>query len=128
MAKKILLIDDDVKILKLVEIRLKAYGFEVVSAASGTQGLEKAKSEGPDVILLDIMMPDMDGYEVMEKLKKDEDTKAIPVIMLTAKREIDDIVKSMSGYGAVGYISKPFSAPELLKKINNALVVFGKDK
>jgi CheY-like chemotaxis protein len=128
MAKNILVIDDNIKTVKLVESRLKANGYEVISSTSGIQGLEKAKKELPDLILLDIMMPDMNGYEVIEKLKKDGDTKSIPVIMLTARREIEDIEKSMFVYGAVGYISKPFSAHELLKKIKNALMVFGKER
>jgi|PlaIllAssembly_1097288.scaffolds.fasta_scaffold891668_1 DNA-binding response OmpR family regulator len=126
MAKKILLIDDDLKIIKLVESRLKANGYDVISAKDGKSGIEKAKRESPDLILLDIMMPEIDGYQVIERLKKEEDTKSIPVVMLTAKRDLEDIDKSMNVFGAVGFISKPFSPAELLQQIKNALVFFGK--
>jgi len=128
MTKKILLIDDDPKITRLIESRLKANGYDVISSKDGKAGIEKAKKESPDLILLDIMMPEIDGYGVIEKLKKDEDTKSIPVVMLTAKRELEDIDKSMNVYGAVGFVSKPFSPTELLQQIKNALVFFGKGK
>lgn len=126
MGKKILLIDDDPKIIRLVESRLKANGYDVISAKNGREGLEKAKEDSPDLILLDIMMPEVDGYQVIEKLKEDEDTRSIPVVMLTAKRDLEDIDKSMNVYGAVGFVSKPFSPAELLQQIKNALVFFGK--
>jgi CheY-like chemotaxis protein len=128
MAQKILIIDDNEKILKMMESRLKVEDYEVIRASNGIAGIEKAKSENPDVILLDIIMPEMDGYEVLKKLKTDPDTESIPVIMVTAKREIEDITKSMSELGAVGYISKPFSAKELLEKVRSALVFFKKNK
>lgn len=122
----ILMIDDDVNIIRVVESRLKANGYTVISSTDPKTGIEKAKRDNPDLILLDITMPAMNGYEVIAALKQDEATKAIPVIMLSAKHEIDDIVRSMSdSCGAVDHISKPFVASEFLEKIARALRIFG---
>jgi CheY-like chemotaxis protein len=96
MAKKILIIDDEKGIIKVVTSRLIANGYEVISATDGVEGLEKAKKEKPDLVLLDIMMPVMSGYEVIEELKKDDATKSIPVIMVTAQEGLGHVKKSMS--------------------------------
>lgn len=123
MAKKILVVDDEINLLKLVESRLKATGYEVITARDGKEGLEKAKTEKPDLILLDIIMPGMDGREALKKLKLNEDTKSIPVVMLTVKGEPEEIVDSLVYSGAVDYIVKPYTADVFLRKINNALQV-----
>jgi CheY-like chemotaxis protein len=125
MAKKILIIDDEKGIIKVVTSRLMANGYEVISATDGMEGLEKARNEKPDLVLLDIMMPLMSGYEVIEKLKKDDATKFIPVIMVTAQEGLGHVTKSMSEYGAVDFVHKPFFPDELLKKIGDALDIFG---
>src|SRR5512136_798157 len=121
MAYKILVVDDEPNIVKLVESRLRANGYDVVSAANGSQGLERARQEKPDLILLDIMMPEMNGEAVLIEIKKDPATKSIPVIMLTAKQDADDIVRCVADLGATDYIVKPFVAGEFLRKINTVL-------
>jgi len=121
MAKKILIVDDETNLVKMVESRLKANGYEVIIAKNGKEGFEKAKAGKPDLILLDIIMPVMNGEEALKKLKQDEDTKSIPVIMLTAKGEVDEIVKNLVQLGATDYIVKPYVAIELLMKIDSVL-------
>jgi two-component system alkaline phosphatase synthesis response regulator PhoP len=121
MPQKILVVDDEPNIVKLVESRLKASGYDVVTAKDGQDALAKAKQTKPDLILLDIMMPGMNGQETLKELKKDASVSSIPVIMLTAKQETDDIVKSIVNGGAVDYIVKPFIATDFLKKINTVL-------
>ena len=116
MAKKILVVDDETELLKAINILLKTSGYEVVTAQDGQEGLEKAKSLSPDLIVLDILMPKMDGYEVCRLLKFDEKYKSIPIIMLTAK--VQDIDKAMGKkVGADDYIAKPFETQDLIDKI-----------
>jgi DNA-binding response OmpR family regulator len=118
--KKILVIDDEAVLQMGIVIRLKAAGFEVLTASDGLEGLEKARKEEPDLILLDLMLPKMDGYKVCRMLKFDEKYKNIPIIMLTAKAQ--DIDKSMGGEAGVNaYITKPFDHRELLDKIKELL-------
>lgn len=120
MAKKILVVDDEPYLVELVQTRLRANRYEVVTAVSGKEGLEKAKREKPDLILLDILMPDMDGYQVLRQLKAGRDTRGIPVMMLTVKEWSEDIEKAIAG-GAIDYIVKPFNPSSLLEKIKRAL-------
>ena len=116
MAKKILVVNDETELLKAINILLKTSGYEVVTAQDGQEGLEKAKSLSPDLIVLDILMPKMDGYEVCRLLKFDEKYKSIPIIMLTAK--VQDIDKAMGKkVGADDYIAKPFETQDLIDKI-----------
>jgi DNA-binding response OmpR family regulator len=120
MPKKILVVDDETELLKALSIRLKTSGYEVITASDGQEGLEKAKSLNPDLIVLDILMPKMDGYEVCRMLKFDEKYKSIPVIMLTAKTQ--DIDKAMGKkVGANDYITKPFETQDLIDKIKKYL-------
>lgn len=114
---KILIIDDEPDIIETVSYMLQARNFSVVTAIDGFDGIEQAKVHKPDLILLDIMMPGMDGYETCLKLKSDKDTKNIPVIMFTAKGESESVLKAHKS-GANDYIVKPFSLPTLLNKIN----------
>ena len=120
MAKKILIVDDEPRIVKMVEYRLQANGYEVVTAGNGIECLEKAKKEAPDLILLDILMPEMDGYQALLKLKSLDDTKSIPVIMLTAKGQVEDVVAAQ-GMGDDEYVVKPFNPVTLLEKIHKGL-------
>ena len=120
MAKKILVIDDDPHLTMMVTSRLRANGYDVVTAADGEEGVGKVKKEFPDLVLLDILMPKMDGYGVLSELKSEPRTKNIPVIMFTAKAQGGDITDAVDG-GAVDYIIKPFKPEDLLKKIRNAL-------
>jgi len=126
MAAKILIIDDEKRIIKVVTSRLEANGYEVISATDGIEGIEKAKSEKPDLVLLDIMMPGMTGYDIIDRLKEEDVTRFIPVIMVTGQEKIEHVSKSMSGHGAVDFIFKPFTADELLNKISDALNIYGK--
>ena len=116
MAKKILLIDDDSQLIELVAMRLEANEYQVLAAFSGQDGLSMAESEEPDLILLDITMPGMDGLEVLRKLKYNSKTSHIPVVMLTSKTESQAIFRSQE-LRAVEYIIKPFEPKELLSII-----------
>jgi len=120
MAKKILVVEDEPHIRMSMEARLKANGYQIVTAGDGLEGYEIAQKERPDLILMDVMMPKLDGYQALEKLKADEATKAIPVVMLTARAQPEDVEKAGMG-GAVDYIVKPFTPVILLEKIKNAL-------
>jgi DNA-binding response OmpR family regulator len=120
MAKKILIVDDETVLQMGVAIRLKASGFEVLTASDGLAGLEMARKEEPDLILLDLMLPKMDGYKVCRMLKFDPRYKNIPIIMLTARAQ--DVDKNMgSEAGVNAYMTKPFDHRELLDKINELL-------
>lgn len=119
--KKILIVDDEPEFVKAIQIRLEWAGYEVLAAFDGQEGLQKARSAKPDVMLLDISMPKMTGEEVLIELKNGEDTKSIPVIMITAKHEVDDVVKYMTKYGAKDFIVKPFLTEDFLSKIYASL-------
>jgi len=118
--KRILVVDDEADVAKVIQIRLTANGYEVLSACDGPEGLELAQKEKPDLILLDILMPDMDGFQTLEKLKRDSQTKSIPVIMLTAQSQLNDVTKA-TNLGAEDYIVKPFDSIAMLVKIKKAL-------
>ncbi|MFQ5858140.1 MAG: response regulator transcription factor [Anaerolineae bacterium] len=117
MTDKILFIDDDAHLLKVVGISLREEGYEVVTARDGVQGLRAAFNSQPDLVLLDVMMPDMDGWETLTRLRGVSD---IPIIMLTAKDEQADVVKGLD-LGADDYIVKPFGTDELTARIGAAL-------
>lgn len=104
----VMIIDDNPENLKYLASIVKKSGYEYVMSLNGNQALEFLKSEKPDIILLDIMMPEIDGYEVCQKLKSNENTKDIPIIFVTAKAEIDEIVKGFE-VGGVDYVTKPFN-------------------
>jgi CheY-like chemotaxis protein/MinD-like ATPase involved in chromosome partitioning or flagellar assembly len=112
MAEKILIIDDDVDTLKLVGLMLQKQSYRIVAANSGVQGLEKAETENPDLILLDIMMPGMDGYEVAKRLRANPLTTNTPILMFTAKSQLDDKVNGFEA-GADDYLTKPTHPSEL---------------
>ncbi|MFO7916129.1 MAG: response regulator [Candidatus Krumholzibacteriales bacterium] len=118
--RKVLVVDDEVNITQIMEFSIGAEGYEVVTAANGEEAISKARKEQPNLIILDIMMPKVDGYEVCRVLKRDPLTKRIPVILLTAKgRGIDKRL----GYevGASDYVVKPFSPSQLIEKVNSYL-------
>jgi len=122
MAKgKILVVDDEVNITQILEFSIGAEGYEVVTASNGEEAIDKARREQPDLIILDVMMPKIDGYEACRILKSNPLTKSIPVVLLTAKgRDIDKRL----GYevGATDYIIKPFSPNKLIDRIHQLLV------
>jgi DNA-binding response OmpR family regulator len=119
--KKILVVDDEDDILQFLELVLREKGYDVVTAAGGQDALTRAQIEKPDLVLLDIMMPQMDGWEVLKLLRVDEETAHIPVAMLSARTEAKDRVQGLQE-GAVDYICKPFALQELLDKIGT---IFG---
>ena len=116
MRKKILVVDDEDDILHFLELVLREKGYDVATASGGHEALTKAQLEQPNLILLDIMMPQMDGWEVLKLLRVDEETADIPVAMLSARTEAKDRVQGLQE-GAIDYICKPFSLQDLLVKI-----------
>ena len=124
--KKVAIIDDNISFVDVLGRFLAMKNFEVISAYNGTEGMKAVSKVMPDIILLDIMMPGISGYEVCEKLKKVDKTKNIPIIFLTVRSRPEDIKK---GYelGAAFYITKPFNYPELIEGINKVLKEGGKD-
>ena len=119
-VKKILVIDDEPQILLMIAARLRVNGYAVVTAFSGEQGLQSARKEIPDLVFLDHVMPDMNGDEVLERLKKDPATKNIPVVMFTADAKRVK-VGEYQARGAVDCIYKPFLPEELLSKVQEVL-------
>jgi pilus assembly protein CpaE len=120
MSEKILVVDDDVESLKLIGLMLKRQGYEVVAANAGVPAIQKAMAEQPDLIILDVMMPDMDGYEVCRRLRTDTRTTSIPIIMFTAKTMVDDKVAGFEA-GADDYLTKPTHPAELSSRIKAVL-------
>ena len=113
MAKTILVVDDERHIVRLVEVNLERSGYEVIAAYNGQEAVASAQAERPDMIILDVMMPRMDGFEALKELRSDSRTKDIPVIMLTAKAQDADIFKGWAS-GVDSYLTKPFNPRELL--------------
>ncbi|MFH1654868.1 MAG: response regulator [Pseudomonadota bacterium] len=120
MPKKILVIDDEPELIKAIEIRLQVAGFETLSASDGMEGLEKAREEKPDLIILDVMLPNMDGYQVCTLLKRDDQYKGIPIIILTARTQLTD-EKRARECGADIFVTKPFQHEELVAKVREFL-------
>ena len=124
MTIKILTVDDEPDVRRLIEVKLKKAGFEVITAVDGEEGVEKAKAEKPDLILMDVMMPKMDGYTAVEKIKTEMDPAPL-VMMLTAKGTEDDVMQGLVG-GADDYITKPFAPRELVARVKVALIKAGR--
>lgn len=120
MAHKILIVDDEPNILMSLEFLMKKNGFEVFIARNGTEALEIIATQLPELILLDIMMPDVDGYEVCRQVKENELTQHIHIVFLSAKGKEVDINKGLS-LGASLYVTKPFSTRALLAEVNKLL-------
>ncbi|MBI2095321.1 MAG: response regulator [Candidatus Omnitrophica bacterium] len=115
-GKKILVVDDETELVAMVKMRLEANRYEVITAADGQEGLDAARRERPDLILLDLMLPKIDGYKVCGLLKADTRFRAIPVIVFTARAQDSD-KKMAEETGADAYLTKPFEPQALLKKI-----------
>lgn len=120
MAEKILIVDDDLDTLRLVGLMLQHQGYRITAASSGIQAISISQSDRPDLILLDIMMPEMDGYEVARKLRSDTNTNNIPIIMFTAKTQVDDKVAGFEA-GADDYLTKPTQPRELFAHVKAVL-------
>lgn len=116
--KRILLVDDEHEFVDLVKTRLESNNYEVIVAYNGNEALDKAQSEKPDLILLDILMPEKDGYNALKELKQIETTKNVPVLVVTAKAGMRDLFEVE---GIADYIVKPFEAEDLLLRMKRAL-------
>lgn len=121
MAEKILIVDDDLESLKLIGLMLQRRGYQIAAAQGGAQALSKAESEQPDLIILDIMMPDMDGYEVTRRMRANQKTADIPIIMFTAKTMVGDKVAGFQA-GADDYLTKPIHPAELSSRVEAVLL------
>lgn len=115
--KKVLLTDDEPNIVRVVAARLKAHNYEVIPAYDGEEALEKVASEKPDILLLDIMLPKMDGFEVCRRIRAEESTKHLPIILFSAKTQEEDKKKGRE-VQADAYISKPFDPQRLIETID----------
>jgi pilus assembly protein CpaE len=120
MAEKILIVDDDIETLRLVGMMLQRQGYEIAAANTGQQGLSMALSEKPDLIVLDVMMPDLDGYQVTKKLREEANTASTPILMFTAKSQVDDKVTGFE-VGVDDYVTKPIHPAELIAHIKSLL-------
>ena len=114
--KRVLIIDDEPDILKVIVFRLKKAGYEIIVSDNGKDGIDCAKKQRPDLILLDLYLPVIDGYEVCKRIKSDQDLKKIPIIFITASQAAE-VKDKMQSSGADDYIIKPFEPAELLQKI-----------
>ena len=124
MAAKILVVDDDPNVQRLLQYTLKQEGYEVVAAADGAEGFRLWGAENPNLILLDVMLPKLDGYQVATKIRQEEgETGHVPIIMLTAEREVEQKVRGLRA-GADDYLIKPFHPAELLARIKSLLARF----
>ncbi len=121
----LLMIDDEAQARKLGKLLLEREGYKVLTAANGEEGLILAKVERPNVILLDVMMPKMNGHETLKRLKADEDTQQIPVIIITARGTEHDIANSFK-LGAVAHLEKPYETSMLLRQLAVALQLSGR--
>jgi DNA-binding response OmpR family regulator len=117
---RVLVIDDEAPIRLLCRVNLEAEGIEVLEAADGPSGLEKARAEIPDVVLLDVMMPGLDGWRVAEELLDDDRTAGIPIVFLTARAELRDRARGLD-LGGVDYVTKPFNPVELAPLVRDLL-------
>lgn len=124
MGQRILIADDDDLLTRLVKYKLDTRGYEMMVAQNGEHALELISQQKPDLVILDAMMPVMDGFEVLRRLKSDPQTRSIPVIMLTARSQEADVVLALSS-GATDYIVKPFLPEELALRVGKALKTAG---
>lgn len=120
MAQTILIIDDDIDTLKLVGIMLERKGFRILASTTGEKGLQLAEKDAPDLILLDVMMPDISGFDIARSIRSNPETEAIPIIMFTARSQVDDKVEGLEA-GADAYITKPARPRELFAQVNSIL-------
>ena len=118
--KRILVVDDEPNILKLISFILKSNGYEAIEANSGSECLEKLKKERPDLIILDVMMPGMDGFEVARKISSNPEISGIPILMLSSRAQFEDKMRGIES-GATDYVTKPFNKEDLIQKVKECL-------
>ncbi len=121
VAKRVVCIEDEPEMIDLVRLILGRKGFDVIGANGGIEGLETVHRERPDLVLLDLMMPDMDGWEVYQQMKADDDLRNIPVVVVTAKAQSIDKVLGLHIAKVDDYITKPFSPQELLESVEKII-------
>ena len=119
-AVRVLVVDDDPVILELLRINFEIEGFEVLSAVDGQEGLERARADRPDVVLSDVMMPRLDGLQLLVKLRDDPATAGVPVVLLSAKAQNAEVQRGLA-LGADDYVTKPFDPLELIDRVNAVL-------
>ncbi len=124
MAGRILIVDDDPSLLKVLSMRLERAGYEVDTAADGFAGLEKVRRDRPNLIILDLMLPEVDGCKVCRMLKFDHAYQNIPIIVLTVKNRPEDRLQTMEA-GASAYFTKPYASEELLDEVDRQLTLTG---
>ncbi len=122
-SKRVVCIEDEPEMIDLVRLILGRKGFEVIGANGGVEGLETVRTERPDLVLLDLMMPDMDGWGVYQQMKADEELRGIPVVVVTAKAQSIDKVLGLHIAKVDDYITKPFGPQELLESVEKILGV-----
>ncbi|MEO0102638.1 MAG: response regulator [candidate division WOR-3 bacterium] len=127
MKGKILIIEDEERIVAVLEKRLATHGYEVITAGNGRLGFNRARQEKPDLIILDLILPEMDGYQICNFLKRDRRYQDIPIIILSARSQEKDIEEAKKA-GADAYFTKPFNYEELLGKIEELLLARGEGK
>ncbi len=120
MQQYVLVVDDEVHIRRLIEVNLARAGYRIGTAGDGVEALEKIRAERPDLVVLDVMMPRMDGFELLRRLKSDPQLESVPVLMLTARAQDADIFRGWSG-GADGYLTKPFNPFDLVTWVRRTL-------
>lgn len=122
-SQRVLIVDDDPDIVEIVRINLEAAGFETLAAGDGAEGLEKVTADQPDLVVLDVLMPEMDGWEVLRRIERNPETAGVPVVMLTCRGEDADILRGLED-GAVEYITKPFYPENVVATVKILLNVF----
>jgi diguanylate cyclase (GGDEF)-like protein len=120
MSQRVLAIDDDAEVLDFVRSSLEDEGFEVLGAADGASGIEAAVKFTPDIVLLDLTMPDMDGFAVLESLRQNPATSQVPVVLITVAASVEDLVRGLDA-GADDYVTKPFAIEELIARVGSVL-------
>ncbi len=120
MSKKVLVIEDDPSALRFIEYTLGQEGYQVLTATDGTKGIRKAQSEEPDLIILDVMLPGLDGFEICCRLRKDPKTARLPILMLSAKAQEIDKITGLK-VGADDYLAKPADPSEVVNRIKKLL-------
>ena len=123
---RILAVDDEPNIVRLIQVNLERHGYTVETASNGAQALAKIKANRPDLLVSDVMMPEMDGFELLANVRRDPSLTDLPVIMLTAKAQDKDVMTGYQ-YGADMYLTKPFNPQELLQFVKRILATQGED-
>lgn len=119
-SKKILIVEDEESLLKLESILLSSKGYSVVGVMDGKAALEEVKTNPPDLVVLDVMLPEMDGFEVCRRIKENPETSSIPIVMLTAKKSNNDVERGKQS-GAEAYITKPFKSAKVIEVIESLI-------